>query len=206
MSPRSLATAAGAVLSAALLLLLFGSPARAERESDEPQLELPGGCAVAPGQVVDLRWTDTDEVRELEILLSTDGGRTWSICISPELDPRTRHFLWRVPDAVRGPLSLRIRFNRGGREIEGPPLRLGPPDAGAQPLGLPPVDAVPRPARSGPTSSTSAGAPAETADGHRESGSPRRALSLLRAAARLSPLQGFSSPLFFAPRAVPLRV
>jgi len=108
-----------------------------------PRLSLPGGHIVRAGEALDLAWSRADSIRELEILLSTDGGRHYASCISPRLDPGVRHFRWRVPADARGELRLRIRFNRGGREIEGAPTaaldvaRSG--DGSAEPLALPPA-------------------------------------------------------------------
>jgi hypothetical protein len=127
-------------------LWLFCTAAHAEepgRES-EPRLFLPGGHLVRAGQLIDLRWTAADRIRELEILLSLDGGRTYSLCISPRLDPKRCRFVWRVPGGAGGRLRMRIRFNRDGREIEGAPMALvavSPAEPGApEPLGLPPLD------------------------------------------------------------------
>jgi hypothetical protein len=125
---------------------------RESREGSEPRVVLGGDQAVHPGEVVELRWTRADAVSELEILLSEDGGRTFATCISPELDPVLCHFAWRVPANVGQNLRLRIRYNRGGREIEGPPTKpvaLGmTPSPETTPLGLPPAPASEGPSRS----------------------------------------------------------
>jgi hypothetical protein len=130
-------------------LLVFAAPAfshtaaraNAGREP-EPRLVLPGSRVVRPGQWIDLRWSAAGEIEEMEILLSVDGGRHYSECISPQLDPEARHFLWRVPENPGGDLRLRIRFNRAGREIEGAPtaaLVVGSGDRSRpEPLALPP--------------------------------------------------------------------
>jgi hypothetical protein len=98
---------------------------------------------VRAGQLVDLRWSPADSIAELEILLSVDGGRHYSRCISPRLDPRKCGFVWRVPDLGSATLQMRIRFNRGGREIEGAPAAPLLVFAGgrdqAEPLALPPL-------------------------------------------------------------------
>lgn len=134
---------------------------REERGEREPRLDLPDGRVVRPGQSVDLSWSAADDIRELEILLSTDGGRHYAVCISPQLDPGARHFTWRVPDVAGAELRLRIRFNRGGVEIEGPPtgpLAVGrAPGDRPEPLGLPPVV----PGEPGPRSGSRAGAAAQ---------------------------------------------
>ena len=130
-----------------LVVLCHHGPAWAdEREQEEgPRLILPGSLAVHPGQEIVLAWTSDDDVSELEILLSLDGGHTYPIWISPRLSPRDRRFVWRVPDSGGGSLRMRIRFNRGGREIEGAPTAsLDVVPAGTpEPLGLPPVSADP---------------------------------------------------------------
>jgi len=108
---------AGLIVWMAIILC----PSRALAHEAEPRLILPGGCLVRAGEVVDLQWSAADSISELEILLSTDGGRHYSVCISPELDPSRCEFLWRVPPLRSGSLCLRIRYNRRGREIEGAP-------------------------------------------------------------------------------------
>lgn len=109
-----------------------------------PSLILPGDRVVRAGQLIALHWAPIDSVSELEILLSVDGGHHYSLCISPQLDPARCDYVWRVPDLGRARLRLRIRFNRGGREIEGPPsapLRLAIDRSDQpEPLGLPPLD------------------------------------------------------------------
>lgn len=129
---------AGLLLTGALLA--SAALAAPRDRDDEPRLSLPGGWQVTPGQVLDLAWSAADSVRELEILLSVDGGRQYATAISPQLDPRTRRFRWRVPNLPGTRLRLRIRYNRGGREIEGPPTPMLRADAGGagEPLGLPP--------------------------------------------------------------------
>lgn len=116
-----------AVRSGSLVLVLAafglaaGASAAGAREHSDPVLMLPGSHGVRPGQWIDLRWTDADDVRELEILLSDDGGRSYRVCVSPQLSPHDRRFRWQVPPTAKGSLHLRIRFNRNGSEIEGPP-------------------------------------------------------------------------------------
>ena len=110
----------------------------------EPELILPGNHWVRPGQWIDLRWTPSDRIAELEILLSLDGGRHYSVCISPQLDPGRCRFVWRVPERPGRALRVRIRFNRDGREIEGAPSAPLVVSPGTQeqpePLGVPPME------------------------------------------------------------------
>lgn len=86
-----------------------------------PRLLLPGDHRVRPGQVVHLAWSAADSVSELEILLSVGGEHPFTTCVSPRLDPRRHGFDWRVPDFPGAELRLRLRYNRGGREIDGLP-------------------------------------------------------------------------------------
>jgi hypothetical protein len=180
-----------------------------------PRLLLPGDEAVSAGRIIDLAWTEADSVAELEILLSSDGGRTYTVCVSPELDPRSRHFHWRIPDLVTSDLRLRIRFNRGGREIEGPPVRArlfrGEPEA-PEPLGLPSTSGdarTPRPA-DGPLT-PQRGAAQEPGEGADPLGPHERASSVvsretpasaIHPAGRSTPA---AAPLDRVPRFVPMR-
>src|SRR5438046_691846 len=51
------------------------------------------------GEVLELRWSELPaRVEEMEILLSVDGGRRYGLRVSPECDPLTGCFRWRVPN------------------------------------------------------------------------------------------------------------
>lgn len=47
---------------------------------------------------------------EMEVFLSLDGGRTFSTCITPTLDPEAKFFYWVVPDLPSNAAALDIRF------------------------------------------------------------------------------------------------
>jgi hypothetical protein len=151
-------------LTLAALALFALAPARAQlprhpTREHEPRLVLPGALAPRPGQVLDLRWSAAATVTELEILLSADGGATFSECTPLRLDPALGRVRWRVPEGDARRMRLRIRYNVDGREIEGAPVRLvAADDAGADaPLALPVGGADPGPARGGERSSGAAG-------------------------------------------------
>jgi hypothetical protein len=152
-------------------MILLSSPATA-REAG-PRLILPGGFLVRAGETVDLRWSEADSISELEILLSEDGGRHYARCISPQLDPHRSHFVWRVPEVGSRMLRMRIRFNRGGREIEGAPtpplLALSPSQGGPEPLGLPSFPGSHAPRQAGSRSELPSGRSFEA----RQTSSPR---------------------------------
>ncbi|MFI5180360.1 MAG: hypothetical protein ACHQPI_03105 [Thermoanaerobaculia bacterium] len=109
------------VAALAALLLLGRFPAQAER--DGGRILSPGtGETVVAGQFVELVWSSfPDDVEEMEILLSIDGGRYFPLRLTPRIDPRTGSFGWVVPRVATRAARLRIRFGRDGRETEGEP-------------------------------------------------------------------------------------
>jgi hypothetical protein len=101
----------------AVAALLAGSrPARASGAS----LVL-AGTEFRAGESVEVSWTGLPpECEELEILLSVDGGRTWPLRVSAELEPREGGFRWRVPNLAAGRARLRLRYGLRHRELDGP--------------------------------------------------------------------------------------
>jgi hypothetical protein len=86
----------------------------------EPGIELPPHPVLRAGESFEIRWSAADPaVDELEILLSIDGGRHFPLRISPELDARAGRYVWRVPNLSSAEARLRLRYHRGGREIDG---------------------------------------------------------------------------------------
>ena len=195
------------VLAASVSWTFQPVSARESGEESEPRVVLGGDQAVHAGELVELRWTRADEVRELEILLSQDGGRTYATCISPQLDPSLCHFTWRVPANIGADLRLRIRYNKDGREIEGPPtkpLALGAahPLEGT-PLGLP---AAPRAENSGREGSTGVTVTEQSLDSRNDVQHPRLAAErtareLPAARARCMPQILHTTPVSFPLRA-----
>ena len=85
-----------------------------------PRIVWRDGLALHAGDQVEIRWTTPGpEVDELEIQLSLDGGRSWPLRVSPELDTRAGRWLWRVPNFSSGEARLRLRYDLAGRETEG---------------------------------------------------------------------------------------
>jgi hypothetical protein len=119
--------------------------AHASAGATGPRLRLPeDGAVVSPGEVVTFYWDGADRsIREMEILLSTDGGSHYAECVSPQLDPKAGKFTWRVPNLGVGRMHFRIRFNRDGREIEAESSAslhiIEPPH---EPIALPPSSEV----------------------------------------------------------------
>jgi len=78
------------------------------------------GQVLHPGQQVRIQWKDSlPNVRyvawcEMEVWLSLDGGRTFSMCITPILTPKTTYFDWTVPNTPTNAAVLDVRFGCDG--------------------------------------------------------------------------------------------
>jgi hypothetical protein len=119
---------------------------------------IPGGRLVA-GELVEISWRDLpQEVEELEILLSVDGGLHYALRVSPELDGRETRYRWRVPQLTTADARLRIRMRIAGVETDGPigprfeiaalagrPVELAQVHEGSWWTGIEPLGAGPRP-------------------------------------------------------------
>ena len=78
-------------------------------------IEVP--AVVTAGQTVVLRWSALPEaVEELEIVLSLDGGGSYHVRVSPELEAHEGEYRWRVPDLPTRHARLMLRM--GGAEGE----------------------------------------------------------------------------------------
>ena len=77
------------------------------------------GQILYPGQRVRVEWTHTLPNINLagceeEVWLSLDGGRTFSTCITPILDPKATFFYWTVPNMPTNAAVMDIRFGGEG--------------------------------------------------------------------------------------------
>jgi hypothetical protein len=78
------------------------------------------GQVFYPGQQIRIEWKDTlPSVQyfsgcEMEVWLSLDGGRTFPMCITPILNPKTTYFDWTVPNTPANAAVLDIRFGCEG--------------------------------------------------------------------------------------------
>ena len=119
---RTILPGGSGVLLAAMLWIAAPGSARAASADDgaAPRLVMPDLASVRPGETVRIQWTQAGSaVDELELQLSLDGGRHFTLRISPELDARAGEFLWRVPNLASAEARVRLRFQRDGREVEG---------------------------------------------------------------------------------------
>ena len=73
------------------------------------------GQVLYPGQQVSVQWQSIlpkTEARgcEMELWLSLDGGRTFTTCITPQINPQRTSFDWTVPNLPSNAAVLDIRF------------------------------------------------------------------------------------------------
>lgn len=90
-------------------------------EADVPPTPTIGRDEIASGESVVVRWSAIDDVEEMELMLSVDGGRSFPLRVSPELEGRDRRYVWRVPHVGARDARLRLRARIRGREVDGPP-------------------------------------------------------------------------------------
>ncbi len=73
------------------------------------------GQVLYPGQQIKVEWqailpkTEAGGC-EMELWLSLDGGRTFTACITPHIDPHSKSFDWTVPNLPSNAAVLDIRF------------------------------------------------------------------------------------------------
>jgi hypothetical protein len=112
----------------AFLALLLGAslPAGARAALSEPG----AGSTLQAGQLVEVRWTGVPaSAREIELVLSVDGGRTFPLRVTGELGPKSGSFFWRVPNLSSDQVSLALRVGIDGTEAviaAGPAFRVRP--------------------------------------------------------------------------------
>lgn len=86
----------------------FGAPAAGAELS-------PGRSAAASFELP----LEMSDVKEMELVLSLDGGITYPLRLTGELDPRSRHVSWRVPalPTTKAVLALRAGNEEGDEQI-----------------------------------------------------------------------------------------
>ena len=86
------------------------------------------GSALREGETIQIRWSGVPaDAEEIELLLSVDGGRNFSLRLTDELYSSSGSFLWRVPGLSTDTASLAIRMGVHGQEVlsaPGPLFRL----------------------------------------------------------------------------------
>ena len=77
------------------------------------------GQVLYPGQKLRVEWKSTLPNIDLtgcekEVWLSLDGGRTFTVWISPWLDPKAQYFDWTVPNTPTNAAVVDLRFGCEG--------------------------------------------------------------------------------------------
>lgn len=73
------------------------------------------GQVLHPGERVRVEWRTSIQNKwpsycELELWLSLDGGNSWTLQMTPSLDPNTTFFYWTVPNTPTNAAVVEIRF------------------------------------------------------------------------------------------------
>ena len=73
------------------------------------------GQVLHPGEQITVEWQSTLPKTgaggcEMELFLSVDGGRTFTMCITPHINPHTTSFNWTVPNLPTNAAVLEICF------------------------------------------------------------------------------------------------
>lgn len=96
---------------------------------DEPL----AGATLHGGDIVEIRWNGVPpSAEEMELLLSVDGGRRFSLRLTEELDSNSGWFLWRVPNLNTERATLALRMGIDEQEMlspAGPVFRIVPDTA-----------------------------------------------------------------------------
>jgi len=108
---------------AALLLVglsLMAGPARANSAS--PPASSTRVADVRAGQMVVLAWADLpSSAREVEVLLSVDGGERFALRATAQVDRARGGVRWHVPNLPTAHARLRLRWGDGVSETLAPP-------------------------------------------------------------------------------------
>jgi hypothetical protein len=110
------------------LIGAFAALASRPAAGDAPAFSSPRPAAVLEaGTSVTVAWSvaaaAVPPTGEMELLLSLDGGRSFPVRLTRDLDPRTSALLWRVPELPTGHARLALRSGEG-EEPEAEEIRL----------------------------------------------------------------------------------
>ncbi len=95
-------------------LLVAALPASAE---EFRFLQPAAGETIHPGEVVAIQWTGAPQgSREMELLLSLDGGRSFNVRLTHELNGKANAYLWTVPNLPAQSIRLALRAESWGAE------------------------------------------------------------------------------------------
>jgi hypothetical protein len=120
MKTRGFLSTLFAIMVLCALQLTISTAAAAGSGAYSARLISPtAGQVLHPGQQVRVEWTHTLPNINLagceeEVWLSLDGGRTFTACITPILDPKATFFYWTVPNTPTNAAVLDVRFGGEG--------------------------------------------------------------------------------------------
>lgn len=77
------------------------------------------GQPLRAGETTTLRFAVDEEIEEMEVLLSLDGGETFSLRVTRQMSQGTHELRWRVPNlpTLRARLALRVDNEEEGEVI-----------------------------------------------------------------------------------------
>jgi hypothetical protein len=105
--------------SLGVCFLAAGSAARGETASFRSPF---AGTPLLAGTTVTVEWELPEapdaQTREMELLLSLDGGRTFEIRVTGEIEPEETRISWRVPSLPSLHARLALRTGSGERDSE----------------------------------------------------------------------------------------
>jgi hypothetical protein len=111
--------AAGRYVPALAAGLLAAAGARAEPTAFGSPA---GGATLLAGTTVTVEWSldpgATEHVGEMELVLSLDGGRMFSVRVTEELEPDVTRIDWSVPSLPTAHARLALRTGAGSAESE----------------------------------------------------------------------------------------
>lgn len=108
-------------LCAGVLCLLAAAAVSANERWGEVRRPA-AGQVLRAGEWAEVVWTTLPpEVEEFELLLSLDDGASYTIRLTPQLDPAIGSYRWLVPNLPSQRARLQVRAGIDHREIERPP-------------------------------------------------------------------------------------
>lgn len=102
-----------------LLLLLLAAPVAAREPMSIRVVEPAGGAILTGGSTAVIKWSGTiggEDIEEWEAFLSVDGGRYYSVRVTPHLDVSVREFRWTVPNVASRNVRILLRFGNEKEE------------------------------------------------------------------------------------------
>lgn len=119
MKTRGFLSTLFAIMVLCALQLTISTAAAASGAYSAHLISPTAGQVLSPGQQVRVQWTAVlphinTTGCEMEVWLSLDGGRTFSTCITPIMDPQARFFYWTVPNLPTNAAVLDIHFGCEG--------------------------------------------------------------------------------------------